>query len=67
MKRKYYFELSEDWTFEIDLKCPVKRFGFLFAPAAIHFRIGGVWLSLINTAHLYLADKLLKLEFERHG
>jgi len=60
MKRlRHEIQISDDWCFEIDWK---KRwgFGFLIAPAAIHFRVWRLWLSLVNEGYLRMTDDLIK-------
>lgn len=61
--RKFHYEnqLSKEWCFEIDLK---KRwgFGFLIAPAAIHFRVWRLWFSLVHEGYLYITDDLIKAQ-----
>ncbi len=59
--RKFHYEnqLSKEWCFEIDFK---KRwsFGFLVAPAAIHFRMWRLWFSLVHEGYLHITDDLIK-------
>jgi len=64
MKRlfNHQFQLSPEWCFEIDWKTSY-AFGFLIAPAAIHFRIWRLWFSLVNEGYLYAVDGALKRDF----
>jgi hypothetical protein len=63
MRKKYEIQLSRDWLIEINLR-GLRRFGFLLVPAAIHLRLGTLWISLVNEAVLHLSDRLCKYQMK---
>lgn len=63
MKKLIEWQISEDWLFEVVLGGKKHMFGFLIAPAAIHFRCFKLRLVLMNEGYLYLNDEVIKLRW----